>query len=289
MGLRTKFNLVLLLVFAIGLGVTGYVSHNLLQKNARDEVLRNAGVIMEAALSMRYYTQKHVSPKLDYQPDTFLPESVPAFAATEMMNQLRKKYDNYNYKEAVLNPTNPRDRAVEWEADVVNDFRNNAAQQEIMGMRTAASGPALYLARPLKITDAGCLTCHSTPDKAPAAMVAQYGANNGFGWKLNETIGAQVVTVPMSLPIANADRAFMTFMASLTGVFIALFIILNLMLSFLIVRPITDMSEAANEISTGNMDIPEFADKGKDEMALLAKSFNRMRRSLQKAISLIDS
>ena len=113
MGLRTKFNLVLLLVFAIGSGVTGYVSYNLLQKNARDEVLRNAGVIMEAALSMRYYTQKHVSPKLDYQPDTFLPESVPAFAATEMMNQLRKKYDNYNYKEAVLNPTNPRDRAVE--------------------------------------------------------------------------------------------------------------------------------------------------------------------------------
>jgi protein-histidine pros-kinase len=198
------------------------------------------------------------------------------------------KYENYNYKEAVLNPTNPRDRAVEWEADVVNEFRGNAAQQEIMGMRTAASGPALYLARPLKITDPGCLTCHSTPDKAPAAMVTQYGPNNGFGWKLNETIGAQVVSVPMSLPIANADRAFVTFMASLSGVFIVLFIILNLMLSFLIVKPITEMSEAANEISTGNMDIPEFADKGKDEMALLAKSFNRMRRSLQKAISLID-
>ena len=289
MGLRTKFNLALLLVFAIGLGVTGYVSYTLLQKNARDEVLRNAGVIMEAASSMRYYTQKHVSPKLDYQPDTFLPESVPAFAATEMMNQLRKKYENYHYKEAVLNPTNPRDRAVEWESDIVNEFRNNAAQQEIMGMRMATSGPALYLARPLKIIDPGCLTCHSTPDKAPAAMVTQYGGNNGFGWKLNETIGAQVVSVPMSLPIENANRAFVTFMASLTGVFVLLFLILNVMLSYLIVKPITQMSEAANEISTGNMDIPEFADGGKDEMALLAKSFNRMRRSLQKAISLIDS
>lgn len=289
MGLRTKFNLALLLVFAAGLGVTGYISYTLLQKNAQDEVLRNAGVMMEAASSMRYYTQKHVSPKLDYQPDTFLAESVPAFAATEMMNQLRKKYDNYHYKEAVLNPTNPRDRAVEWEADVVNAFRNDASKQEIMGMRMSASGPALYLARPLKIVDPGCLTCHSTPDKAPAAMVTQYGGNNGFGWKLNETVGAQVVSVPMSLPIENANRAFLTFMASLTGVFVALFLILNLMLSYLIVKPITELSEAANEISTGNMDIPEFADKGKDEMAMLAKSFNRMRRSLQKAISLIDS
>ena len=289
MGLRTKFNLALLLVFAAGLGVTGYISYTLLQKNAQDEVLRNAGVMMEAASSMRYYTQKHVSPKLDYQPDTFLAESVPAFAATEMMNQLRKKYDNYSYKEAVLNPTNPRDRAVEWESDVVNEFRNNAEKKEITGMRMAASGPALYLARPLKIVDPGCLVCHSTPDKAPAAMVTQYGGNNGFGWKLNETIGAQVVSVPMSLPIENANRTFITFMASLSGVFVVLFLILNVMLSYLIVRPITDLSEAANEISTGNMDIPEFADKGNDEMALLAKSFNRMRRSLKKAISLIDS
>lgn len=288
MGLRTKFNLALLLVFAIGLGVTGYISYTLLQKNAQDEVLRNAGVMMEAASSMRVYTQKNVRPKLDYQPDTFLAESVPAFAATEMMNQLRKKYDNYHYKEAVLNPTNPRDRAVEWESDVVNEFRNDAGKTEIMGMRMSVSGPALYLARPLKIVDPGCLTCHSTPDKAPAAMLTQYGSNNGFGWQLNETIGAQVVSVPMSLPIENANRAFVTFMASLSGVFVVLFLILNVMLSFLIVKPITQLSEAANEISTGNMDIPEFADKGQDEMALLAKSFNRMRRSLQKAISLID-
>ncbi|MBL8520723.1 MAG: DUF3365 domain-containing protein [Betaproteobacteria bacterium] len=288
MGLRTKFNLVLLLVFTLGLAVTGYVSYNLLQQNAKDEVLRNAGVIMEAALSMRHYTQKHVSPKLDYQPDTFLPESVPAFAATEMMNQLRKKYDSYHYKEAALNPTNPRDRAVEWEADIVNEFRNNAGKQEIMGMRMAASGPALYLARPLRISEEGCLACHSTADRAPAPLVAQYGANNGFGWKLNETIGAQIVSVPMTVPIANADRAFITFMGSITGVFVLLFIILNVMLSFLIVRPITRLSEAANEISTGNMDIPEFSDRGNDEMALLSKSFNRMRRSLQKAISLID-
>ena len=43
MGLRLKFNLVLLLVFVLGLGVTGYVSYELLHRNARDEVLRNAG------------------------------------------------------------------------------------------------------------------------------------------------------------------------------------------------------------------------------------------------------
>jgi HAMP domain-containing protein len=288
MGLRLKFNLVLLFVFILGLAVSGYVSYDLLHRNAREEVLRNAGVMMEAALSMRQYTVSQVRDKLVQKEDEFLPQSVPAFAATEIMNQLRKKYPDYAYKEAALNPTNPRDRAVEWEADVVNEFRNNSARTEISGTRMTPTGPSLFLARPFQIKDPACLSCHTTAEMAPVSMVKLYGTNNGFGWKLNEVIGAQVVSVPMSLPIQNANRAFYTFMASLSGVFVVLFVILNLMLSVLIVRPITLMSDAADRMSTGDLEIPEFAESGRDEVALLARSFNRMRRSLEKAISLID-
>lgn len=288
MGLRLKFNLVLLFVFMLGLGVSGYVSYDLLHKTARDEVLRNAGVMMEAALSMRQYTVSQVRDKLVQKEGEFLPQSVPAFAATEIMNQLRKKYPDYAYKEAALNPTNPRDRAVEWEADIVNAFRNDPSRGEISGTRVTPTGMSMFLARPFQIKDPACLACHTTAEVAPVSMVKLYGTNNGFGWKLNEVIGAQVVSVPMSLPIQNANRAFYTFMASLTGVFVVLFIILNFMLSVMIVRPITVMSDAADRMSTGDLEIPEFEESGRDEVSLLAKSFNRMRRSLEKAISLID-
>ena len=288
MGLRLKFNLVLFLVFVLGLAVSGWVTFDLLHKTAREEVLRNAGVMMEAALSMRTYTVSQVRDKLVQKEGEFLPQSVPAFAATEIMNELRKKYPDYAYKEAALNPTNPRDRAVEWETDIVNDFRNNPDIPEISGTRMTPTGVSLFLARPFKIKDPACLACHTTAEIAPASMVKLYGSNNGFGWKLNEIIGAQVVSVPMSVPIQNANRAFYTFMASLTGVFVVLFIILNLMLSFMIVRPITVMSDAAERMSTGDLEIPEFDDSGRDEVSMLARSFNRMRRSLEKAISLID-
>ena len=288
MGLRLKFNLVLLFVFASGLVVSGYISYDLLHRNARDEVLRNAGVMMEAALSMRQYTVSQVRDKLAQKEGEFLPQSVPAFAATEIMNQLRKKYPDYAYKEAALNPTNPRDRAVDWEADIVNEFRNHTGRTEISGMRNTPTGMSLFLARPFQIKDPACLSCHTTPEIAPASMIKLYGPNNGFGWKLDEVIGAQVVSVPMSLPIQNANRAFYTFIASLAGVFAVLFVILNLMLSALIVRPITRMSDAAERISTGDTDIPELEESGRDEVADLARSFNRMRRSLEKAISLID-
>jgi HAMP domain-containing protein len=288
MGLRMKFNLVLLAVFALGLGVSGYLSYDLLHKNAREEVLRSAGVMMEAALSMRGYTVGKVRPVLPYDADKFLPESVPAFAATEIMTLLRKKYPDYAYKEAALNPTNPRNRAVEWETDIVNVFRNDAARGEITGIRETPTGRSLYLARPFQIKDKDCLACHTTAAMAPPAMVKIYGPNNGFGWKLNEVIGAQIVSVPMDLPIRNANRAFVTFISSLTVVFAVLFVILNVMLTLLIVQPVSDLAFTADAISKGKLDVPEFPEKGKDEVSQLCQAFNRMRRSLEKAISLID-
>jgi HAMP domain-containing protein len=288
MGLRLKFNIVLTLVFAAGIGVSAWVSYELLQRNAKQEVLRNAGLMMEAALAIRGYTVSQVKPHLDSQlAETFLPQTVPAFAATETFNSLRKKYPDYSYKEATLNPTNPRDRAVEWEADVVNAFRNQAGLGEYMGERMTATGPMLYLARPIQIKDPACLACHSVPSAAPASMIKIYGENNGFGWKHMEVIGAQVVSVPMSLPIKNANAAFMTFMGSLAAIFVVTFIVLNVMLSALILRPITRMSAAADKISQGDFNVPEFGG-GKDEISKLGTSFNRMRRSLQKALKLIE-
>jgi len=288
MGLRLKFNLVMMLVFVVGLAVTGFVSYELLHRNARDEVLRNAGVMMEAALSMRGYTVGKVRPLLPYDPDKFLPESVPAFAATEIMGILGKKYPDYSYKEAALNPTNPRNRAVEWESDILNAFRKGTGGAEISGVRDTPTGRALYLARPLAVRDEACLSCHTNAEMAPPAMVKLYGAANGFGWKLNEVVATQIVTVPMDLPIRNANRAFVTFMSSLTVVFAVLFVLLNVMLTLFIVHPITQLSATAEMISRGRLDIPDFADKGRDEVSQLGQAFNRMRRSLEKAIRLID-
>src|SRR5947208_8400718 len=167
-----------------------------------------------------------------------------------MMNQLRKKYPDYAYKEAALNPTNPRDRAEGWEADVVNQFRKET-RAEISGTRVTPEGVSLYLARPFQIKDQACLSCHTTPELAPAAMVTRYGRDNGFGWQLNEVIGAQLVSVPMSLPVKNANRAFQTFMATLRGVFVTLSIITNLMLYVPIVRPGRSVSAAADRPSIG--------------------------------------
>jgi len=288
MGLRLKFNLVLIVVFLAGFAAAGFVSRQLLQENARQEVIRDARLMLEAAISVRTYTVEQIRPHLIKQlDDVFLPQTVPAFAATEAIAHLRKKYKEYNYKEATLNPTNPRNRPADWEADLVNQFRSDGAIKEIVNERMSSTGRSLFIAHPIQVTNPACLQCHSVPSAAPATMLKIYGEANGFGWKHNEVVGAQVVTVPMEVPLRNAERAFTTFMLSLAAVFLAVFVVLNIMLSWLIVRPIRRMSESADKISTGDFGVPEFTEKGKDEVAILGSSFNRMRRSLEKAMQMI--
>ncbi len=289
MKLATKFNLVLIVVLLAGFGVTGFFSYTILQKNAQAEIRDRAGIMMEAALAMRSYTVAEVRPLLDVQiKRKFLPQTVPAYAATQTFNKLREKHPEYHYKEATLNPTNPRDRAVEWENDIIQEFRNNENRGDIVGIRNTPAGQSLYFARPIKITNPACLACHSTPDAAPASMIELYGDANGFGWQLNEVVGAQVVSVPMSVPIKHAEDAFKTFMGTLAGVFVFIILVLNVMLRSVVSKPVTRMAVIADQVSKGKMDAPEFEEGGKNEIAVLGASFNRMRRSLEKAMSMLD-
>jgi HAMP domain-containing protein len=289
MSLFLKFNVVLVSVFAVALLPAGYVSHALLQSNARAQVVENARIMMQTALATRTYTNKQIKPLLAPRlAEEFLPQSVPAYSATEIFNYIRETRPEYTYKEAALNPTNPRDRTVDWEADVVNAFRADPKLKEIIGEREGSLGRALYLGRPIQITDGGCLSCHTTPDVAPASVVKAYGTAGGYGWKLNEIIGAQLVSVPMSVPIRMADTAFRALIASLVGVFALTLLFLNALLWIVVIRPLRRLSHMADQVSTGNFDIPEFGLSGRDEVALLAGSFNRMRISLAKALKMLE-
>jgi protein-histidine pros-kinase len=287
--LFAKFNVILLLVFAVAMAPAAYLSDRVLRQSARTQVIGNARIMMETALATRTYTNKQIKPLLAPRlAEEFLPQSVPAYSATEIFNYLRVAHPEYTYKEATLNPTNPRDRTVDWEADVVNAFRADAKLPEIIGERDTPLGRALYLGRPIRITDMGCLNCHDTPADAPASVIKAYGSNGGFGWKMDEVIGAQIVSVPMSVPVQMAEAAFRTMMWTLVGIFFFMVVALNLLLWMVVIRPVRRLAAMADRVSVGEFDIPEVVVPGRDEVAVLANSFNRMRISLGKAMKMLE-
>jgi HAMP domain-containing protein len=288
MKLLLKFNLVLFLVFAVGLVTTGFVCQRLLRQNAKAEIMENARIMMEAAIAVRTYTATQIKPLLETQMKySFLPQSVPAYSANAYFSQLQKAFPAYAYKEATLNPTNPVNRATDWEADIIEEFRKSRDKTEIVGERDTPNGRALYMARPMKVSSPACLTCHDTVEGAPRTMVERYGEANGFGWKLNDIVTAQIVSVPTQLATQRATSVLRTFMISLAVLFAAFIVAINLLLIFLVIRPVNKLSTMASSVSLGKADITEFPVAGKDEIAELSHSFNRMGRSLVEAMKLL--
>src|SRR5581483_5147533 len=216
MGLRAKFNIAILVAFGIGFAIAAVVLHRMFIADARDAVMQNARIMMTAANAIRKYTADDLVPLLPMQANgKFVAETVPAFAAQTNFKDVQAAFAGYTYREPALNPTNLNDRAQDWEADIIRAFREDASNTELVAERDTPLGPTLNLARPVTITDQACLICHDTAGVAPASLIQTYGSANGFGWKLNETVGAQIVSVPMAVPLKVAHDAYVAFLGAL--------------------------------------------------------------------------
>jgi methyl-accepting chemotaxis protein len=290
MKLLTKFNLILFLIFGADGLVIALVAYNFLVGNARREVLAQAELMMASAKSVRDYTSSDLSPLLEQNPRhkvRFLAETVPAYGATTTFKNLRAKYPDYTYKEATLNPTNLEDRASDWEVDVIQALRNHPDQKQAIGDRETPDGRSLYLASPIVATHS-CMECHSTPSAAPKAMLTVYGSANGFGWKENDIIGAQIISVPTSVPVAIADQAFHRLLLFLILMLLTAIIALDAGVYWLVIRPLKLVSKTADQVSKGEKNVPPLVVTGNDEIATVTASFNRMQLSLAKALAMLD-
>jgi HAMP domain-containing protein len=289
MKIRWKIDLAISGAFLIGLGLAGAGAYAILTGNALEESLQNARIMIESASAIRSYTADSITPLLQQQMKVqFLPHSIPSFAAQTNLKKLHQKLPDYTYREPTLNPTNLNDRAVDWEVDIINDFRSDTSKTETVVTRDTPTGRFLTLARPLKVGSQACLSCHSTPENAPPTMVALYGSQNGFGWKQGETVGAQVVSTPLSVPLARAYQALLWFMLALAGTFVITVILVDLLLRALVAKPVAEISEMANKVSMGQLDTPEYVHNSRDEIGSLSASFNRMKRSLRNAMSMLE-
>lgn len=290
MGLQKTFNLVLGAIFLVGLIVTGYISYTTELQQARREVIQNAKLIFETATSTKEYTTEEIVPQFQEQLTTTFPRQiVPTYAAHQVFARLSEKLPQFTYREAVISPTNPQNLPAAWEIEIIQELMNNSDLTEVVGQRRLGNSEILYVAQPLQINNESCLECHSSPEAAPAAMVELYGTSNGFNWPINETIGAKIVTVPISIPIQKARESSFIFLTSLFGIFALIFIAINVLLQRLILNPFAEIARITDQASTGNTDVDDFPAVSIDEINTLEKSINRLRRSLEKALQMIGA
>ena len=290
LNLGKRFTILLSLVFLGGIALSAAALATILNYTAQNQITKEAEILMKTMNSIRDYTNSQVTPELSKRIESeFLPQSLPSFTAREIFEELRddKNLSEYYYKEATLNPTNLRDKADSFETKIVNRFRAETNQKELRGFRSAPSGEQFYLAFPVVITEASCLKCHSSPDRAPKSLIELYGTANGFGWQLNETVGAKIVYVPTSQIFQKARQSFVLVMGMVLVIFAVAIFLVNFWLKKYVVRPLNGITQVAEAVSIGELDA-EFEQKSNDEIGRLTEAFTRMKTSLILAFQRLD-
>jgi len=226
MGLRLKFNVILIAVFVSGFTTVGAIAHRYLQQQAVEDAKRAATLVLDA--SGLASIDSRIATALGSR---IIEMRVREFSEAETQSGL--------------------------EADVVQKLSAVKARQTQITevFKTPTGYQKLVVARVVQIAD-------------------------GSSRIRSATIDFNDVT-------ATAELALTTLMSSLGAVFFAVFLVLNLMLDRMIVRPLAEMSRQVDAVSIGNFSVPEFVPAAKDEISVLGIAFNRLRRSTEEAIKLL--
>jgi len=293
--LAPKFTILLSLVFICAIAISGVILSQATQQDAENEMAYKGKILMEVMNSVKNYTNNEVNPLVAPRIETskeFIPQSIPSYSVRQVFELLRQKsnYKDYFYKDAVINPTNLRDQADDFEGGLVEQFQKNSSIKELSGFRAREGEDVFYYAQPIIIKQQSCLRCHSTPEAAPKSQIATYGTQNGYGWTLNKVLGTQTIYVPSDQVFAIAHRNLLLFMGIFIGIFAIVILLINFLLKQAVITPIRPMARLAQKISseqfiteqTEEADLArlEKAAKKSDELGQLARLFQRMANAI---------
>jgi signal transduction histidine kinase/DNA-binding response OmpR family regulator len=288
--LGTQFTLVLTLIFVGGIILSGVTLSQAMQYKAEDEIATSAEILTQTMNAVRKYTSDRIAPLLKDRlatTPTFISEVVPAFSAREVFENFRHQpeYRNFFYKEATLNPTNLKDKADRFEADLVEQFRKQPTLDKLTGYRNLGGAKLFFTARPLVVKQASCLQCHSRPALAPKSQIASFGSVNGYGWKLNELVAAQTIYVPSDEVFARGQKYLGLSMGVFSSIFAIVVLLINRLLKWRVIQPIDRLTAIARKMTgtmtaeqVGEFDAPSITRVARraDEPGQLARAFQHM-------------
>jgi len=278
--LGAKFNLIMSLLLISLFLAAAILTYKREQSLVNRVAIDNARSIARQIVETRDYMSSVVKGEPDNNYNL-----VPQVVATNVAKRMTAGSDYY-VRQVSLRNRNPNNRPDDFETAQLKLFAAKTTLET--SSIVAQKGREVFRYMLAMTAEKSCLECHSTPAAAPPEMIALYGTANGFGWKEDEVIAAQIVSVPVSVTVAMADRAFRQLATSVAIVAAVTLVLLNLVLVLTVIRPVSRFAAMADEISKGNMDVPELPVGGHDEISVLGEAFNRMRRSLAAAMKLLE-
>ena len=287
MGIRVRSILVMGILGVLAIAVIGIASYKLSVSNALNEAKIKSNIILNYAIATKEYMKKVQRPLVKelIESDRFYPELMSGFVTARGTFELFKKSSpDYTFKQATLDPLNPFNKADQDEIEFIKKFAQNPALKSSEGRITKNGKEVFYFAKPIKVGQSKCLTCHGDPYDAPKDQIEIYGTETGYNWKMNDTVAAFVIYIPTAAAIAAAKKLSLTLVMIGAGGIIVILLILWFFLDRSVVLPITQLAQRTEDFSLGeNLDDP-IINKGNDEIGTLAKAIERLRISLVKLL-----
>lgn len=289
MSLRLKANLVYLATAVVLLAVAVPSLRHLALQAGQAGPSQAAALLTAEADVAAQYTSEQVAPLLGSGSGgslVFVPQATPFYAVASQAQMLAHRMPGYTLRRVVLDPVGREDRPDAWERATINRLRAAADPAPFTAERDGPDGRQLLRVVPLRFSPGICATCYPSRAAAPAGIADAFGDAAGFDRKPGEIVGITVASVPLAAPDNGLLRAALIW---LLVSMLVLWLALNLLLEFLVLRPLGKVAAVAEEVSLGHAGVAEFDSFGDTELGALTRSFNRLRRSMESAIGLIDS
>lgn len=287
MGIRSRFMIIMAIIFGIATVGIGTASYLFSKKSALQEAQSKGQLIFTYIMATQEFYRTKQQPLIMeiVEKDRFYPELMSGFVLTRgTFDNFKKNLKGYDFKQATINPLYPPNKADQWETELIESFKKQPELKSSEGTMRKGGETYFYLAKPITVEGKSCLRCHGNPNEAPKDQVEIYGTKNGYNWKNGETVAAYVVYISVEEALANARKGAITLCLIGAGCLLIALLGIWVFMDRFVVNPIVRLSSKAEEISLGkNLETPVDI-KQNDEIGALANAIERLRMSMVRVL-----
>jgi signal transduction histidine kinase len=244
--LQSKFLAGLLLLMAALVGFFAVALNMHLARLMEGEAREKAALILAHVEAVQRYVRVTLRPAMYH----VLPESgfileamSTSYVTREVMSDENLANEAFTYRRVGIDARNPQSEARPDERAYIERFAANPKLEHLEEF-SDVTGERTFVTVRAQRFDQGCMHCHGDPAEAPRELIEKYGAERGFGRKVGDLAGIDMVRLKVERDVGGIRDATFSFAVLFAAGILVLFLVLQGFFHRLVVqslRRVTDV------------------------------------------------
>ncbi len=227
--LQSKFLSGLVLLMA---GLVGFFSVALnihLERLMEGEAREKASLVLAQVEAMQHYVRSSLRPTM-YRVlpgDQFILEAMStSYVTRAVMSDANLSHEGFVYRRVGVGARNPDYEANDMERAFIARFEADPALTRL-DQFTEVDGERNFITVCAQRYEEACMHCHGDPAVAPRELIARYGAERGFGRKVGDLAGIDLVRLKVQRNVGGIREATISFALLFASGILVLFLVIQ--------------------------------------------------------------